>query len=233
MNKGMAIAMIVVGVLLVVFGIVSLSKGEKQEKAEPQVIVVQTPAPAQPAAAAPVAATAPSTAEAQPTAEDDAKTKGNNFEAYVVDVFKHGNKFRILEWHQGATTPNGNYAEDELNPDLKIALPRDGGSDIDFWVECKYRSSIGNGFQLPKYQLERYKSHQSVTHRKVLVALGLGGESTKPASLYVIPVDSIKDDTPMTEASLANFRIANPHADIRTYIGDYFYQHVFKRSKKH
>ncbi len=163
--------------------------------------------------------------------EDASKQKGNNFEAYVVDAFKEDADFRILEWHQGATTPNGNYAEDELKPDLHVCLEKPNGRDITFWVECKYRSNLGAGFFIEKYQFDRYKKHQRDTRRKVIIALGTGGDSTHPHQLYLVPIDSLSANIRFGERDLAAFKVSTNAGQLRQYVESYFSE-IFTNAKQ-
>lgn len=109
------------------------------------------------------------------------KQKGNLFEGHVADILK-ANGIRLKQWNQGTTSPEGAFAENELNPDFFVSQKSDRGQ-LDYWIECKYRASLHReGFRLKDYQLSRYESIQRSSKRKIIVALGVGGAPDSPES---------------------------------------------------
>lgn len=48
------------------------------------------------------------------------KQKGNLFEGHVADILK-ANGIRLKQWNQGTTSPEGAFAENELNPDFFVS----------------------------------------------------------------------------------------------------------------
>lgn len=119
-------------------------------------------------------------------------------------------------------------AESSKKPDLHVRQ-KYGKGDIDYYIECKYRSVWKNGsVTFEDWQLDRYRKFQRDNHRKVLIALGVGGSPSSPATLRIVPLDSIKGNS-ISEIK-TNFTVSpNPEAFI-SYIDAYF-DTVFAKSK--
>lgn len=155
------------------------------------------------------------------------KVKGNEFEAYVADILKKSG-VTIKEWNQGTVTSNGAMGENALNPDFLVEQ-KGSKSPIVYWIEAKWRKKIGDSnFTLKQEQLERYKSTQSSTKRKVIVALGVGGEPGSPKAVYAVPVDSITEDG-LSYEQLRSFYVRQPESNLIPHIGDWFFKEVFKK----
>lgn len=164
-------------------------------------------------------------------AEPDYKKIGNDFEGYVADILK-ANGIRLKQWNQGSTSPEGAYAENELNPDFLVAH-KEGQNPLEYWVECKYRSNLPNwGFSLEDYQLKRYYSIQGQSKRKIIIALGVGGSPKAPAAFYVIPLDSLYRFKRIGNKYLPNYSISDPRNNFKKHLSDWFYNEVFKTKVK-
>ena len=134
------------------------------------------------------------------------------------------------QWNQGATSPDGAYAENELNPDFLVAHRDD---KLEYWVECKYRSSIPpKGFDLEEYQMTRYRSIQGKSRKKVLIALGVGGSPSAPQNFYVIPLDSLVRFKRIGPRFLPNYSLGNPRNGFRQHVYDWFHNEVFRKKEK-
>lgn len=157
----------------------------------------------------------------------DPKIIGNNFEGFVADILK-ANGIRLKEWNQGTTSPEGAYAENELNPDFRVIQKSDRGS-LEYWIECKYRTRLKReGFRLDDYQQTRYESIQSKSKRKVLIALGVGGSPKSPAIVYLIPLDTLSRFKRIGHKFLPHYAVENPRANLKIYVSNWFYNDVFK-----
>lgn len=159
-----------------------------------------------------------------------AKEKGNDFEGHFADILK-ASSCRLLEWNQGATSPGGAYAENELNPDFLVAQNA-RGMELKYWVECKYRSTLPKeGFTLKDYQLTRYNDIQKKSKRKVIVALGTGGSSEAPEAIYLIPLDSLTRFKRIGHKYLSNYLLHNPKQNLSSHMESWFFNEVFTKSK--
>lgn len=167
-----------------------------------------------------------------PTAENasltDPKQIGNAFENFIANLFADKSTFKVLEWNQGTTSTEGVYAENDKNPDFKInqTFKKSG---LEYWVECKYRSQPDDGTILIKqYQLNRYRGIQRSSHIKIFVAIGVGGDPRNPDTLYIVPLDSIKDENILL-AEISRFKINKTGRAFADYVSSYFSDHVFKK----
>lgn len=160
------------------------------------------------------------------------KQKGNDFEGLMADILK-ASGLRLLEWNQGATSPGGAYAENELKPDF-LVCQNARGMELRYWVECKYRSSLpANGFYLKDYQSERYQKIQKESKRKVVVVLGVGGRPDSPDKFYVIPLDTITRFKRVGHKFLPHYNLESPSAKFAGHMSSWFFNEVFKKANKH
>lgn len=209
----MGIALIVVGVILVGAGIFMVVKDSKPEEAVEQMV---SRAPQE-----------RNVVGADKTQEKSSKEKGNDFEGYVVDLLS-ASGVSLKEWNQGTTSPGGTYAENELKPDLFISDSK-GSSSLEYWVECKYQSRLAQtGFEIEEYQLNRYKKYQGSSRKKVLLAVGIGGESSAPERLYMVPLDSLSRYKHIPQRYLDKYEVT-PHSRLSVHIRDYFFNEVFDK----
>lgn len=156
-----------------------------------------------------------------------AKEKGNAFEAYVADILK-GSGIRIKQWNQGTITETGAMGENALNPDFYVEQPY-GNSSLTYWLECKWRKKISGKYSFPPAQFERYKKTQHDSKRKVLIIFGIGGEPSNPGSVYIVPIDSIKDNS-ISQEALKQFYYSDLAKQLLPRISNYFREEVFRRS---
>ena len=162
------------------------------------------------------------------TRELSSKAKGNEFEAFYADILKY-NKIRIKEWNQGTLTKGGAMGENALNPDFFV-IQKVGDLDLEYWVECKWRKSLASYKALPEYQYERYKKIQRESHRKIFIAIGIGGTPDKPQEVYVVPLDSLPDGK-ISKAIVSPYFHSDPKMQHSSRIKDYFYTKVFRKNR--
>lgn len=163
--------------------------------------------------------------------QKDYKQIGNDFEGYIADLLK-ANGIRLKQWNQGTTSPEGAYAENELNPDFLVSH-KSGNIDLEYWIECKYRSSLPKeGFRLEDYQTNRYKKIQGQSKKKILIALGMGGNPSEPETVYIIPLDSLTTFKRIGHKYLPHYRLQTPRQNLKTHINDWFVNEVFNRDNK-
>lgn len=225
----MGIALIVVGAILIAAGILRLTAKPEvidytSPLPEPKVIVVGSAVTDKEKPEAPIRKQDGQNEKPGPAKKmtpDAQKQKGNSFEEYIAELMD-GQGARLIEWNQGITTAGGVYAEDSKKPDFKIRKGK-----MEYWLECKYRSSIPSaGFSLEQYQIERYYRHQGATKTKVLIALGVGGSPDSPESLYVIPVEDLYRFKRIPDRYLKDYKV-DP-TGLSRHISDWFIEHVFK-----
>lgn len=112
--------------------------------------------------------------------------KGRQFEEFVVSFLADKSIFRLLAWRSDKIV-DGIYAAENLMPDLEIKQ-RIGDVEVEYFVECKYRSSwgsVGKG-DLSK-QILRYLCHAKECGKELFIALGVGGTPDNPEMFYIIP----------------------------------------------
>jgi len=135
---------------------------------------------------------------------NDKKEKGDDFEKFVVQKFSK-KFFTLLEW-AGDKYVKGHYAETTTQPDLKLRFKKDH-IEIDFSVECKYRSDYyKNGIEWCKdYQYQKYKKFAAENKIPVFIVIGVSGTAADPADLYVIPLEKIGSNF-MTKDFLSSYQ---------------------------
>lgn len=158
--------------------------------------------------------------------EQSAKEKGNDFEEVLANMFRK-NKIRILEWNQGTVTKAGAMGENALRPDFFLSQEING-KPVQYWVEAKYRSKIGEFFFLQDYQFERYKKHQRESKRKIIIAIGIGGTPSSPHSFYFVPLD-ILEDGKVSRDVMKTYFLSNPVRDFPGRMERWFLNEVFKK----
>lgn len=231
----MGYILIVVGIAAIVAGIVMVTRKNKSE-----VVYAAEPAPSSVVSASSSAESAASSAGPQPVAVksepapvdtkqvDVRKEKGNQFEDVVVNLLADW-KFKLLDSTQDAKSSAGVVAESCKNPDMHVAQKR-GKSEIDYYLECKYKSQWKNGVaEFEDWQLDRYRKFQRENRRKVIIALGVGGTPSKPATLRLVPLDSIKGNT--IKEVHTQFAVSPTSDALYNYMNSYF-SDVFETSKE-
>ncbi len=119
--------------------------------------------------------------------------KGRKFEEFIVSLCSDKSCFTLLSWRSDKTCGE-TYPKDSLMPDLHLQFRLDG-CEIEYFIECKFRSKLPDGsFDLSSH-IDRYRrmTDSSKLHR-LIIALGIGGQPNHPATLYMIPDECIPDD---------------------------------------
>ena len=240
-RRNMGIIMIVIGAVLLISGIVIVTtKTNPTERKES--LVDSTPIENQTnysdynsTVANASAVTEPSVTEStaqlekpSKTTEEDSKAKGNSFEDFVVNLLADW-RFKLLDRTQDAVSSAGVVAESCKNPDLHVQQKR-GNGEIDYYIECKYRSNWNNGkVTFKDWQINRYRQFQRDSHRKVLFALGVGGTPSAPETLMIVPLDSVKDNS--IGQIKTEYVIAPTPSALVDYMNSYFTK-VFAKVKR-
>ena len=117
--------------------------------------------------------------------------------------------------------------ENALRPDFFLSQEING-KPVQYWVEAKYRSKIGEFFFLQDYQFERYKKHQRESKRKIIIAIGIGGTPSSPHSFYFVPLD-ILEDGKVSRDVMKTYFLSNPVRDFPGRMERWFLNEVFKK----
>lgn len=138
--------------------------------------------------------------------------KGYEFEKFVVSKLctaSQNSPFSVIRW-RGDKEANGVFASDDKKPDLHIRCAR-FSPNKDFYLECKYRSSIIPLASLKRHQILRYVDVAKADKKLAFIIVGLGGSPAAPETLYFVPLWEWLRDTPDFEhyrfngGSLADF----------------------------
>ena len=153
--------------------------------------------------------------------------KGRQFEELVVSFLADKSIYRLLAWRSDKIV-DGIYAAENLLPDLEI-MQRIGDVEVEYFVECKYRSSWdSNGKVDLSKQFLRYRNFAKDCGKELFIALGVGGTPDKPEVFYLIPsrMFNYYHDVPKDRFTPC---ICEPTADAYyKYVCHYFNKRVFK-----
>lgn len=201
-KKKMGIILIIVGAVLLIIGIVlvasksaDVEQPQEEHNLHPEVVVVEKEVhdtvTVQYEPEVRVVNDLPEKLE-QPNSTS--KEKGDAYEDFVANLLADW-RLTLLDRTQDAVSSAGVVAESCKNPDLHVQQKR-GKRDIDYYLECKYRSNWNDGkVTFEDWQLVRYRQFQRDNQRKVIFALGVGGTPSAPANFMLVPLDSIKGNT--------------------------------------
>ena len=175
-KKKMGIILIIVGAVLLIIGIV-LFVSKSTDVKQPHEVKV-----------------ANDLTEKSEQTNNTSKGKGDAYEDFVVNLLADW-RLKLLDRTQDAVSSAGVVAESCKNPDLHVQQKR-GERDIDYYLECKYHSNWNDGkVTFDDWQLDRYRQFQRDNRRKVIIALGVGGTPSSPATFMLVPLDSVKGNT--------------------------------------
>lgn len=160
---------------------------------------------------------------------ETSKEKGDKFENFVVNMLADW-RLKLLDRTQDAVSTAGVVAESCRNPDLHVQQKR-GDSTIDYYLECKYRSRWNNdgAVSFEDWQIDRYRKFQHDEHRKVVIALGVGGSADAPETFMLVPLDSIQGNS--INRIKTQFVCQPTSSDLVTYMDQYFTT-VFKTARE-
>jgi len=206
----MGYIIIVIGLVLVVWGIAIVSKPQKTEtivtkyvqivKAETKPILEEKREPIK------VAAKPTATDKTQQDDFDENKAKGDAFETFVVKNFSR-KYFTLQEWRSDKYV-DGIYAVSNHFPDLEVIFNFKGkGINEAFAIECKWRGYYyKNEIKWAEnYQINNYKEYAEKLNIPVFVVIGVGGEPKMPEELFIVPLQEMKSNT-ITKSELANYK---------------------------
>ena len=181
----MGYLIIVIGVIIVVWGIIIVRRPNITDKVE--TVTIETVQPEI------------QNVETKKTKEEidaENKAKGDAFESFVV---KHFDKkfFTLQEW-RGDKYVDGNYPVSSHFPDLEVSFKyKKENINENFAIECKWRKnyfkkSIEWAYD---YQIKNYKEYTEKLNIPVFVVIGVGGEPNAPNEVFIIPLSKLKSNT--------------------------------------
>lgn len=157
---------------------------------------------------------------------DPNEIKGRRFEEFVVSLLADRSKTQLIAW-RGDKIVNDIYAPDTLYPDLEIAHKLDV-EPVQYFVECKYRSSWADGTIDISSQFLRYYFHAKHHNKELFIALGIGGTPSCPDEFYIVPARMIGYDKCISRDFFTPCLCSPTQDAYHTYINHYFNKRVFK-----
>lgn len=142
--------------------------------------------------------------------QPDSFEKGRLFEDYIIKLFNEKN-FKLMKWRKAEKIIDKSFLFDHSNPDLELIFV--GARKYRFAVECKWRSEFIKGkiSWANDYQICSYEDFENRNRIPVFIAIGIGGESSKPAMLFVTPLCNISMYTEVYESDLIPYKRKPTH----------------------
>lgn len=153
--------------------------------------------------------------------------KGRRFEEFVVSLLSDKAKFKLLAWWSDKIYQN-TYAVENLYPDLHIKHNLDTCA-VEYFVECKYRSSWGQGKIDISSQFLRYRKYAKAHNIELFIALGVGGKPSAPDEFFIVPARMIGYSKCIEQDRFKPCRIQPIPADFDQYINNYYNKRIFSR----
>lgn len=223
----MGYILIVIGIAAIIGGVIVLNSIKETQTDKDKSENVPTGAPSESTIAEESAKRAVLTNEDVTASEQALKAKGDAFEDFVVNLLAEY-RFRLLDRTQDAVSSAGVIAESCKNPDLHVQQNR-GKSEIDYYIECKYRSHwTDNVVTFEEWQIDRYRQFQRDNHRKVIIALGVGGTVDAPNTFRLVPLDSMRNNK--IRKIDTKYAVEPTPSALYDYINNYFTR-VFRKTK--
>ncbi len=140
-----------------------------------------------------------------PSTSSDSYKKGSLFEEYIIKLFNQ-DSFEIVKWRRSARLEDRILLEDCANPDLELVFSRH--RKYHFAVECKWREKFVEGkiTWATELQICSYRTFENRRRIPVFVAIGVGGEPSKPQRLFVTPLRNIEKYSAVYESDLIPYK---------------------------
>lgn len=159
---------------------------------------------------------------------DQSTMKGRLFEGFIVKMIADHSRYSILNWSSDKYA-DGVYSLDTLMPDLHIRHKL-ANRETEYYIECKYRSSLPDGRLDISSQLGRYRRMTaSDSDQELFFALGIGGTPSAPDQLYIIPNRMIRKDGIINLDFYTRCLCSPTPNAFHSYICHYFSKRVFKQ----
>ena len=139
------------------------------------------------------------------TSSIDSYEKGRLFEQYVIDLFNK-EYFNVTEYRKSEKLEDRLRSQDCGNPDLVLVFGK--GKKYRFAVECKWRARFIDGkiTWATDIQLCNYLNFELRSRIPVFIAIGIGGEPSKPEKLFVTPLRNLENYTEVYESDLIPYK---------------------------
>lgn len=157
---------------------------------------------------------------------DPNEIKGRQFEQFVVSLCSDKSRFNLLAW-RGDKISGSTYAAETLLHDLHLRHRLDV-AEVEYLVECKYRSLWGeDGIDLSS-QYGRYHFAAKDRSVELFIALGVGGTPSNPDEFFLIPGRMVKLDKKLNRDRFIKCVCPQNPDGFHQYINHYFDKRVFK-----
>lgn len=161
-------------------------------------------------------------------AVDACALAGRQFEEFVVSLCSDKSRFKLIAW-RGDKISGTTYALENLLPDLHIRHRLDPNIEVEYFIECKYRSSWGDGSLDFSKQFSRYHREAKERNMQLFIALGIGGSPSNPEEFYLIPGRMVGLDKKIERDGYFQKCRCNPDPEIlHNYITHYYSKRVLK-----
>ncbi|MDE5970088.1 MAG: hypothetical protein K2G74_04575 [Muribaculaceae bacterium] len=151
---------------------------------------------------------------------DYAEQKGRLFEDFVVSLCTDKSRFKLIAW-RGDKISGQTYALENLLPDLLLRHRLDD-TEVEYLIECKYRSSWGEDGIDISGQFLRYLSAAKEKGTELFIALGVGGSPSNPDEFFIIPSRMIKRDKKIDRDRFIKCLCPKDPEEFHDYIQSYF-----------
>lgn len=146
------------------------------------------------------------------TPEELRHNQGELFQKYVIEMILA--KKEYFDWIDSTRDLKYGelYPKSNMNPDLIIKFKYDKYHwEENLAVECKYRAGLKNNMVYidEERKIINYKEFQKSQNIRTFLALGLGGSSSNPKNVFVIPIDEVKTQMDLNE--LAQYLNSKPY----------------------
>lgn len=135
----------------------------------------------------------------------DSYEKGKLFEQFIIQLFNQ-ESFDLIKWRKSEKLDDEILLKDCANPDLELIFSR--FKKYHFAIECKWREKFIEGKikWASDNQIHSYQDFENRCRIPVFIAIGIGGEPSRPDKLFVTPLRNIETYSKAYEADLIPYK---------------------------